>query len=339
MSFLRRVSPAFLLFLFAPLVAEFVLGDLTLGQLGALFALAPLYGGGAILIRELVCRTGGGWRAFLLLALAYALLEEGILTQSLFNPNYLHLRLIDYGFVPALGTAIPWAIFVLTIHVAWSLAVPIGIVDAAFASRRSEPWLKLPGLVGTCLLFGGGALLVLRFSLSQTPFRASPLQLSLCALLIIVCLAAAFLPRERSRNLSSRSTALNPVILGAVSFALGSAFQLVNSLGKANLPWSATAGLLGAIIAAAVGFFAWVTSSKSWTSVESWSAATGGLLCYVWLGYTVDRSLHGPGHALGHSIFVAGALLVTAWAGLRAVRHDAVSKEPTVDKPQAAAIG
>ncbi|HEX8938468.1 MAG TPA: hypothetical protein VF776_09390 [Sphingomicrobium sp.] len=339
MSFLRRVSPTFLLFLFAPLVAEFVLGDLTLDQLGALFVLAPLYGGGAILIREFVCRTGAGWRAFLLPAFAYALLEEGILTQSLFNPNYLHLRLIDYGFVPALGTAIPWAIFVLTIHMVWSLAVPIGIVEAAFASRRSEPWLKLQGLVVTCLLFGGGALLALRFSFSQTRFRASALQLSLCALLISVCLAAAFLPRERIRNLDSRSAALNPAVFGATAFALGSAFQLVNSFGRANLPWFATASLLGAIIAAAVGFFVWATRANNWTPTGSWSAATGGLLCYVWLGYTVDRALHGPGHALGHSVFVAAALLVTAWAGWRAVRHDGFSKEPAVSEGQAAANG
>ena len=339
MSFLRRVSPAFLLFFFAPLVAEFVLGDLTLSKLGALFALAPLYGGGAILIRELVCRTGAGRRAFLLLAFAYALLEEGILTQSLFNPDYLHLRLIDYGFVPALGTAIPWAIFVLTIHLVWSLAVPIGIVEAAFAGRRSEPWLKLPGLIVTCLLFGGGALLVLRFSLGQTQFRASPLQLSLCASLIIVCVAAAFLPEVRIRNPVSRDTALNPFVLGATSFALGSAFQLVNSLGKANLPWVATAGLLGAIIAAAAGFFVHAKRQKNWTAIDCWSAATGGLLCYVWLGYTVDRALHGPGHALGHSVFVALALLVTAWSGLRAVRPEAVSNDPTVSQLQAAAIG
>src|SRR5437588_4144985 len=101
MSALYRIAPAILLFFLAPLVAEFVLGDLTFAQIGALFALAPLYGGGAILIREITRRSGRGWPTFLLLGLAYAFLEEALLTQSLFNPNYLHLRLIDYGFVHA----------------------------------------------------------------------------------------------------------------------------------------------------------------------------------------------------------------------------------------------
>ena len=50
------------------------------------------------------------------------------------------------------------------------------------------------------------------------------------------------------------------------------------------------------------------------------SAAIGGLLCYCWVGYTVDRALHGPGHALAHSVFVAVALGIAAWAGLRARR-------------------
>src|SRR3954449_785678 len=177
MHIFRRISPAILLFFLAPLIAEFLLGDLTIEQLPALFALAPLYGGGAILIREFVRRTGGTWPTFLLLAVAYALVEEALLTQSLFNPNYLHLRLIDYGFVQPLGTALPWAIFVLGIHICWSLAVPIGLVESAFPARRAEPWLQFPGLIVVLALMCVGALLVLNFSLRQTLFRASPMQL------------------------------------------------------------------------------------------------------------------------------------------------------------------
>ena len=110
---ISRVAPALLLFFLSPLVAEFLLGDLNLAQLPALVALAPFYGGGAILIREILRRTGRSWPSFLFLGLAYALIEEGIADQSLFNPDYLHLRLLDYGWVPELGTSLPWAIYVL----------------------------------------------------------------------------------------------------------------------------------------------------------------------------------------------------------------------------------
>src|SRR5690349_72697 len=98
-----------------------------------MIALLPLmmamYGAGAILIREIVRARGGGWASIVLLATAYGLFEEGFVTQSLFNPEYLHLRLLDFGYLPMLGTALPWAIFVVTIHVAWSITVPIALAE------------------------------------------------------------------------------------------------------------------------------------------------------------------------------------------------------------------
>src|SRR3569833_1743606 len=140
MNVLRRVAPAILLFFLSPLVAEFLLGDLTLAQLPALVALAPFYGGGAILIREALRHTGRSWPSFLFLALAYALVEEGIADQSLFNPDYLHLRLLDYGWVPALGTSLAWTDNEHGNHNARSHTVPIGLTESFFPARRAEPW-------------------------------------------------------------------------------------------------------------------------------------------------------------------------------------------------------
>jgi hypothetical protein len=94
------------------------------------------------LIREAVRQTGGGWGSIVLLATAYGLFEEGFVTQSLFNPNYLHLRLLDFGFLPLLGTALPWAVFVVSIHVVWSITVPIALTESAFPAQRDLPWLK-----------------------------------------------------------------------------------------------------------------------------------------------------------------------------------------------------
>jgi len=323
MNILRRIFPAILLFFLAPLIAEFLLGDLTIEQLPALFALAPLYGGGAILIREMVRRTNRTWPTFLLLALAYALLAEALLTQSLFNPNYLHLRLIDYGFVPALDTAPPWTIFVLGIHICWSLAVPIGLVESLFWEQRTVPWLKLPGMLIVLLLLCAGALLVLRFSLGQTPFRATSIEILVSALLGMIAVAAAFLafPRREPTAVSAVRAPVRPLIIGTATLLGGSAFVLANSQGKARLPWPATALLELAVAAALVGLFAWANAGRRWTAAQTWSAATGGVLCYVWLGYSVDRGLHGPGHAGSHSIFVIVAVLVAVWAGIRVFRQ------------------
>jgi hypothetical protein len=61
MSYPQRSIPAALtLFFLAPLVAEYLLGDLPITLLVALIMLAPMYGGGALLIRELTRRAGRG---------------------------------------------------------------------------------------------------------------------------------------------------------------------------------------------------------------------------------------------------------------------------------------
>jgi hypothetical protein len=109
MQTIRRIAPALGLFLLSPLVAEFLLGNLLITQLGALFTIAPLYGGGAVLIREMVRRRGWGYPSVVLLALAYGVFEEGMTTQSLFNPNYADLRLLDPGYIHALGIGAPWS--------------------------------------------------------------------------------------------------------------------------------------------------------------------------------------------------------------------------------------
>ena len=67
---MQSLLPAVVLFLLAPLVSEFLLGDLPLTMLPALIVLAPMYGGGALVIREVVRRTGRGWPTLMMLALA-----------------------------------------------------------------------------------------------------------------------------------------------------------------------------------------------------------------------------------------------------------------------------
>jgi hypothetical protein len=135
---MRRIAPAVLLTVLSPIVAEFLLGDFSIRSLPVVLALLPLYGCGALLIREVARRTGRGWPTIVLLATAYSLLEEGFLTQSLFNPNYVGQRLLDYGYMPALGTSLNWSVFVLSIHVVWSIATPILIVEGVASDRRTQ---------------------------------------------------------------------------------------------------------------------------------------------------------------------------------------------------------
>ena len=90
---MRRLAPALALYFLAPLVAEFLLGDFSIVSVPLIVVLAPMYGGGALLVREITRRAGRGWPT----------IAVALLTQSLFNPNYVDVHLLDKGFVPALG--------------------------------------------------------------------------------------------------------------------------------------------------------------------------------------------------------------------------------------------
>src|ERR1700722_15983734 len=164
-----RVAPAIGLFFVSPLVAEFLLGDLPIKMLGALVILAPMYGGGALLIREVVRRTGRGWPSIFVLAFAYAVLEEAFTTQTLFNPNYLNLNLhlLQPAYIPALGIGMWWTVFVLTLHTVWSISVSIALVEALVPNRATTPWLKNLGLAVTVLLFAFGAWISIKIEIKQ----------------------------------------------------------------------------------------------------------------------------------------------------------------------------
>src|SRR3954468_19072547 len=117
MTRIKKALPAACLFVMSPLIAEFLPGNMPLNMLGALSVLAPMYGGGALLIRESVRRSHRGWPSIFILALSYGVLEEGIIMQSLFNPNFLGLNqhLLQPAYITTLGMGAWWTLFVLTL--------------------------------------------------------------------------------------------------------------------------------------------------------------------------------------------------------------------------------
>ena len=171
----RSIPAAIALFFTAPLVAEFLLGNLPIKMLGALIALAPMYGGAALLIRELVRRTGRGWPSILLLGAAYTLIEEGFVTQSLFNPDYLKMQmhLLDHAWIPALHISAWWTLFMFNLHTFWSISVSIALVAALVPTRAEQPWLGRLGDSIVALLFLAGCALSTAMTLKGDRFVAA----------------------------------------------------------------------------------------------------------------------------------------------------------------------
>ena len=210
---MKRLAPAIGLFFLAPLVAEFLLGDLPIKMLGTLVILAPMYGGGALLIREFARRAGKGWPTIFVLAFAYAVLEEAFTTQTLFNPNYLHLNLhlLEPAYIPALGIGAWWTIFVLTLHTVWSISTSIALAEALVPERATKPWLGTLGLSVVGVLFILAAIASTRFEIKQDHFVASAAQFAWAAVVCVLAIVVAFLVPASS---NSKEVRIRSPVLG-----------------------------------------------------------------------------------------------------------------------------
>ncbi|HWA87631.1 MAG TPA: hypothetical protein VG710_15485 [Opitutus sp.] len=312
----HRPGPAIALFFLSPLVAEFLLGNLPITFLPALVLLAPLYGGGALLIRESARRFGLGWPSIVLLGLAYGVFEEVFTTQSLFNPNYLGLRLLDYGYIPALGMSAWWTAFVLPLHMIWSTSVPIALMETLTPAQRRTPWLGRTGLTVTVILFAIASVILLRMELKKG-FVASPLQFSLSAAVILVLIGLAFKVGRRTPIASPADrSAPAPLLVGAAAFVVGGAFLLV-AHAQRFLPPFVDAACIVALLAGAAALLVGWSHRAGWNQRHRLAVAAGFLLTYAWYGF---RQVPSVGHVsprvdlIGNAIFATGALLLLARA-------------------------
>ena len=318
---MRRRAPVFALFFLSPLVAEYLSG--TTLPIYLLFLIVPLslyYGGGALLIREATRRTGRGWPTILVLGLAFGVLEEGVLTQSLFNPNYLaeNLHLLDPGHLAALGIGTLWTVFVLGGHMLWSIGAPVAIVEESTRSRRTTPWLGRLGLVVVTVLFLLGCLLefvVTKAEDAKDPFSASPTQLGVSAATVVVLVFVAFLlPHGERRPEPGRAPSVWLVF--AATMVAGAAWGLL--AGATSLPsWQASVAI-ALVCLVVLGFLV-----ARWSRLDGWghrhrlALAAGALATSGWHAFAMDYSTPPVVDLVGRMVY----LLAAAWIVRLAVRR------------------
>ena len=315
----RSIAAAIGLFFIAPFIAEYLLGDLPITLLVALVLLAPMYGGGALLIRELVRRTGRGWPSIFLLGIAYGILEEAFATQSLFNPNYLgkNFHLLDPAFIPALGIGVWWTLFVLTLHVAWSICTSIALAEALVPSRSTTPWLGPIELSIVALLFVAGAVAMTRMSYAKDHYLASRAQFITAAVLIVAFAVAAFmLPRTKPATAST--SVPNPWLRGLVALALASGVLLVQQ----SWNWWAAAAVFALDAVALILILFW-SKGAAWTPLHKLALAAGAALAYGWHSFTQPPLIENTSVSVarvGNAVFTLAAIVLIALAARRNTR-------------------
>jgi hypothetical protein len=315
----RSIPAAITLIFVAPLVAEYLLGDLSIRLLAALIVLAPMYGGGALLIRELVRRTGRGWPSILLLGAAYALIEEAFTTQSLFNPDYLHLHLhfLAHAWIPFLHIGAWWTLFMLNLHTFWSISVSIALVEALFPSRAEQPWLGRIGDSVVAVLFLAGCIMGTVLGLKQNHFVAPAWQFLSAALVILLLIAVAFRLKPAEPG-TDPGFVPSPWFTGTVTFILG--------FGVLIIPFVFNWGAVALMLAIDIFFLASVfvlSRHAAWTPLHILSLAAGGALAYGTHAFLQPPVAGGSNLVvarIGNVIFLAAAVAVIVAGARRTAR-------------------
>jgi hypothetical protein len=150
----RRISPAVALAVLSPVIAE-VLSGAT--HLSVIFVIIPeilVWGGGALLIREVARRRKLSGTALLLMGFVLSLAEEIFIQQTSLAP-LPWIKTAIYG--RTAGVNWIYLLFQLGYESVWVVVVPVQLVELMYPERRSEHWLRTRGLIITSILFLLGA--------------------------------------------------------------------------------------------------------------------------------------------------------------------------------------
>jgi hypothetical protein len=322
----RRRRLAWSLVAVAPLVAEFVSGNLPVVYVWLLIVYAPLYGGAALLARELGRRSARPWPVIVTLGLAFGVFEEAFLSFSLFNPDYADLRLLDFGWIPSLGAGAWWTIFVVVLHAVWSVCVPIVLVEAFAAEVAERPWLTNRALAvpGVAVALGAGATLAV--TRAEDAFVPSAGQLVGAALVLgaLVAAAVVFATRPtRARRTASAHVAPTPVRVAGLSALAATAFYATAAQVG---PWAVTVALLLVLLVGAVVVIRRWSIAAGWSARHRLALAAGALVPHVAFA-ALQRSLVEVPLVVdlaGDAVFGAGvtALVVLSWRRLAPAHPD-----------------
>ncbi|MEV4655012.1 hypothetical protein [Micromonospora sp. NPDC049301] len=317
----RKLVPVLALLVLAPWTAECSWGGFVLADfLPVVVFLGPMYGGAAILIREIARHLGAGWPAIVLLAAAFGVLQAGLVDQSLFNPGYLDdteyadtRAAAEATLVPGLGFSVRQAFDYVGNHIVLTICAPIVLVESFLGPRRRlRPWLGRPGLAVVGVVYLLGSLLIFSDS-GRKGFLASPVQLIVAATVVLALVMTALLPRWRDPHPRRVRRAPHPLWVGLV--------VVLVHFGTDLTPGWPGVGIALALAAVTGGLIAFWSSRAGWGQRHVLVAGTASLVTAAGFAYLVPPySAASPAAALAGDVAVTVvtlALIGGAWWRLR----------------------
>ncbi len=152
-----RLPAVLTLMIFAPLITEVLPGATRFSSLFVFPIEILVWGGGAVMIREIVRRNSHGWISMLMLALALSVAEEWLIQQTSLAPMVIHIKGITYA--RAAGINYVYFLWALVYESVFVVFIPVGLTELIFRDRRKDPWLSNTGMIVIFILFLAGAFL------------------------------------------------------------------------------------------------------------------------------------------------------------------------------------
>jgi len=223
------------LLILAPVIAEVLSGATRLSILFVLIPEIMVWGGGALLARELVRRWRAGGTSLLCLGLALSIAEEFIIQQTSIAP--MPFPGVQEFTGRYLGVNWLYFLFMLGYESVWVVLVPVQVTELIFPERRESPWLRTRGIIATIVAFLVGSRIAwfgwtqkARPQLHAAPYQPPAILIVLGLMAIAGLIWMAWLLRGSGhlRKIDSRRVA-NPWIIGITGFVFGTAwFALIS---------------------------------------------------------------------------------------------------------------
>lgn len=319
---MRKLLPALVLFFLAPAIAELLLGSAPPAEFFTPFGfimLVVLYGSGAILIRELVIRWQKGWFSLLTLGAAYALVEEGLLCKSFFDPNWMDIGILgSYGRWASVNWV--WSLELTFYHAIVSIAIPILLVELIFPHRRHQSW------VGKKLAITLGVLLAIEVAFGYfwlTDYRPGAIGYFLAmAVAAVLGLIAWRLPRQ---PFAPRSvTARHPAWFWLIGFLGTIVFFIIIFWGLPNTGLHPLVTIvIGLVYAGGVGLLVMRLSGNggAFTDKHRFALAAGPLTWLILTAPFQELDASRTDNTSGMAIVGGAALLFLLWVGWQVIRR------------------
>ncbi len=215
---IHRLFPLILLFFLAPAIGELLSGSAPPSEFFNPFSfllLSCLYGSGAIISRELKIRWKKDFRAILVLGGAYAIVEEGLMVKSFFDPSWMDLGLLGtFGRLYEVNWV--WAVLLIVYHAVFSIAIPIALAEMAFPRMRAERWTTNRQLKMFMILIA--AVTVFGFFF-LTSYRPPPLQYAAAIACVLAFGLVAYKMKPLAWKPESRAAPVKRVFLAGLAFS------------------------------------------------------------------------------------------------------------------------